>query len=351
MRPYLLLALLIPPFILSAQTVEDVITGLNTPSGLDIHDNVLYVTQEDAKSISKIDLSSASPMLEEVIALSGAGSPFILVNDGTYLYYSNFEEGYIARIEMGVANPVPEPVLENLTQPAGLLIDGNTLYFGHDADKVSKINLAESSPAIVNVASGLSYPANLALSGNDLFVAEFNGHKISRIDISATTPSPEDFLIGLSNPGQFALSGNELYFGEFSSGKISKVNLTAAIPTAEVVADNLQNPTGLAINGATLYFCQLGAGKISKVEGVVTGTNEINKRSIRAYPSPVSDYLIVDNASKADSARIFNVMGQLAKTLRLSSGSNRINVKGLTDGVYYLVIEPGFSVKFVKGND
>lgn len=280
MRLYLLSAFLFSSYMLFGQNVEDVFTGLNKPSGLDIHDNVLYVSQEDTKSISSADLSVASTTVDEVITLAGKDNPFILVNDGTYLYYSNYKEGYIARIKMGIDHPMPEMILENLTHPAGLAIRDKILYFGHNSNKISKINLAESSPTVIDIASGLAYPINLGLSGNYLFVVEFNGNKISKINLATDNPTPKDFLVDLDNPGQLAMSGNELFFGEFSGGKISKVDITTNTLKAEVLAENLQNPTGLAISGTTLYFCQLGAGKISKIEGVVTNTHANTNSSI-----------------------------------------------------------------------
>ena len=52
---------LVLPFFSSAQTVEDVVTGLTTPSTMSVNGSDLYFIQEDANTISKIDLSQPNP--------------------------------------------------------------------------------------------------------------------------------------------------------------------------------------------------------------------------------------------------------------------------------------------------
>lgn len=333
----------------NAQTVIDIVTGLNPPSGLSIYGNILYIGQEDSKTISKVNLSNSSPSVEDVLVL-GEGNPFIFANDGTYLYYSNFDAGTISRIEMGIANPAPELVMDNLIQPSAILIEGNTMYFGHNLDRISKIDLTDPSPIIVDVIAGLSFPTNLALSGNDLFIAEFNGNKISKVDITESTPSLVDVLTGLGRPGQFALNGNDLYFGDFTNGNISKIDITSPNPIAEVLATDLDKPTGMAFSGSTLYFAQLGAGKISKLETVVSSTYVLNDNSISVHPNPVSDYLIINNPAKQEVAYIINQHGQVIKKMQAPS-QIKIDVKDINAGIYYLRLESGPVLKFIKSGN
>lgn len=351
MKLLLQLSFLFPALVLPAQVVEDFVIGLAKPVGLDIYEGVLYVVQQEAKSISKIDLSNPSPTVEEVLTLTEESIPIMLANDGTYLYYSDFSKGNISRIEMGITNPVPELILDNLDDPSGLLIDGNTLYFGHDLNKVSKIELSEPYPVMVDLTDGAWFATGFAFSENDLFIAEFDLNRISKIDVAETMPGLVDVLTELSTPIQFALNGNDLYYSEYLAGRLSKIDITIPNPTVEVIASNLDRPAGLVIDGTTLYFCQSTTGKISKIEGFITNSYEIQEKPMIAYPNPASDYLMLEHLAKAQSAQIVNGMGQLIETIQLFSGNTWIDMRDLNPGVYFLILDSGSSLKFVKMKD
>lgn len=62
--------------------------------------------------------------------------------------------------------------------------------------------------------------------------------------------------------------------------------------------------------------------------------------AISVYPNPVSQYFMITSPqSQIDEVEIFNNMGQLIKTQKLTSQSNNVvNIDGLASGTYYLRI-------------
>lgn len=62
--------------------------------------------------------------------------------------------------------------------------------------------------------------------------------------------------------------------------------------------------------------------------------------AISVYPNPVSQYFMITSPqSQIDEVEIFNNIGQLVKTQKLTSQTNNVvNIDGLASGTYYLRI-------------
>ncbi len=70
------------------------------------------------------------------------------------------------------------------------------------------------------------------------------------------------------------------------------------------------------------------------------GLNEVEAiRAIAVYPNPVSKYFMITSPQvEIDEVEIFNTMGQLVKTQKLSLANNVINIEEFASGTYYLRI-------------
>ncbi|MCO6500610.1 MAG: T9SS type A sorting domain-containing protein [Vicingus serpentipes] len=88
--------------------------------------------------------------------------------------------------------------------------------------------------------------------------------------------------------------------------------------------------------------------KLNTPTGVVD--SEINTNKISLFPNPTSNQLTLDSEMNIDEATIFDVSGQVIKSIVLNS--NTIDVSELSDGVYFLRVttEKGqiFNQKFIK---
>lgn len=161
-------------------------------------------------------------------------------------------------------------VTNGLSDPAGIVLSGNTLFIAEafGADKISKIDISSSLPVKTDVVTGLSGPDGLALDGNTLYIAEYDADKISKINISLATPIVETVITGVLEPTGIVIDGDYLYIAEYNAGKISKLNLTTLIKTDYIT--NIFGPTGLVINNNTLFFTQFDTNIVSKVDLTLT---------------------------------------------------------------------------------
>ncbi len=64
-------------------------------------------------------------------------------------------------------------------------------------------------------------------------------------------------------------------------------------------------------------------------------------------PNPAANYIVISNA-KTSSANIYDVTGRAVRQLHLQQGNNRVDVSALQSGMYYLMVEGGKALKFVK---
>ncbi|MEM6718107.1 MAG: T9SS type A sorting domain-containing protein [Bacteroidota bacterium] len=113
--------------------------------------------------------------------------------DGNILYFSHTQyfgtissaTGKISKIDISSTNPVVEEVVSGINNPYQLEIVGNYLYFSlFQNGKIQKINLNDANPTIEDVIQGLSGPSGMKVVGNDLYIAQFLSNKISKLDVS-----------------------------------------------------------------------------------------------------------------------------------------------------------------------
>ena len=78
------------------------------------------------------------------------------------------------------------------------------------------------------------------------------------------------------------------------------------------------------------------------------GINLVEKTSIRCYPIPTSDFVIVENETEIGDIEVYNMMGQKVVDLK-SNGTNSVTID-LTSQVpgIYLVKAEKTIVKIVK---
>ncbi len=88
---------------------------------------------------------------------------------------------------------------------------------------------------------------------------------------------------------------------------------------------------------------------------IETEVTKLEKKSVKLFPNPVVDQLIVGSLnSKKDAlnnVQIFNKLGQLVylnSSLSAKNNQIKINTADLKPGVYYLKINKGSISKFIK---
>lgn len=70
-----------------------------------------------------------------------------------------------------------------------------------------------------------------------------------------------------------------------------------------------------------------------------------NKISI--YPNPSSDFISINGLQKNENIKIYSVLGQIVKTINVVQ-NQKIDIKNLKDGIYFLKFNNGNTIKFMK---
>lgn len=243
----------------------DVVTGVMSPAGLAVKDNMLYIAEVEGNKISTIDLDLANPTLTDVIT---GILTFRLAFLGDELYISQPQGNLISKTDVSLGMRNNTLVRQGTNGPSGLTFSGNDLYVAaSDVNQIVRLDITMDTPDIVNVVNtgGNSRPNGILLDGSTLYITMRVGNKVSEIDISDSTPTLVDVATGLSGPASLALFGNDLYIAEYSANKISRVDITSGSTDTTDFLTNLEGPRGLIIVDDVLYISEYDGNKISRI--------------------------------------------------------------------------------------
>jgi sugar lactone lactonase YvrE/peroxiredoxin len=184
--------------------------NLNTPRGLALKDNIIYIAMSGSHQIWALSLvpdtmeviaGSGNKALKDGIAhLASFAQPSALSIMGNTLYVADAESSAIRAIDLATRNVttivgseqhgygyhdgfVPDarfqfPLDLNADQHSGALWIADTYN-----NKIRKIALYDNLVSSVTVSSPLNQPGGLAFSGNSLYIANTNQHEIIRINL------------------------------------------------------------------------------------------------------------------------------------------------------------------------
>lgn len=124
--------------------------------------------------------------------------------------------------------------------------------------------------------------------------------------------------------------------GDFVNPTLIYYNSTGNSPLSNPPNNNF----GTWVENTTATLGQCG-GNLSSSNSTMTGdvhsttlaTSEFTKPKIQIFPNPVADIISISGLDNITSIQIFNMNGQLMNTENLGK---KINVSGLTSGVYVL---------------
>lgn len=81
---------------------------------------------------------------------------------------------------------------------------------------------------------------------------------------------------------------------------------------------------------------------------IISGVKEVSQNAIKVYPNPVVSELNIAKAGLNAKICIYNALGQKVME-QLSGGINaKVNVSSLTKGVYFVKVNDGESLRFIK---
>jgi hypothetical protein len=104
----------------------------------------------------------------------------------------------------------------------------------------------------------------------------------------------------------------------------------------------------MAVGNATIPFPTPSIYKFNVCEG--TSITEADPADVSIYPSPASDFLIINSAGRIDSYEILDVQGNVVHSKQCFSQNESVHVRDLANGAYFIRVftaEQYFTKKFV----
>jgi ELWxxDGT repeat protein len=181
-------------------------------------------------------------------------------------------------------------------------------YSSSDKDYLAKLNGSVIDSLTRSTSGYFNYSVNMVQPiGNDfLYMANYYKHAIYRYDNGANT---------LANPG-------------FTS-----------------TYDNLlSTPIGTFAVGVNADY----GYELWKWEGEITKVYDTNRKKIvHVYPNPSDSYIHIE-VQEAANMKVINTTGVSISTHVLTTGTNKIDVSSLANGVYFISFDKGEVVMFIK---
>ncbi len=274
---------------ISAQTT-DVISGLGGLEGMVLKGNDLYISEDDANKISKIDITDPTPTTVDIV--TELNIPIGIMLNGNELYICELGANKVSKINITDAVPKTTDVVTGLSKPYKTILHGNDLYIiEYSANKISKIDITDALPTPIDVVTGLDKPLEMLLDGDDLYIAEYGANKVTKINITAPLPTTTtDVITGIDSPAGLTLKNNDLYISSYDAGVISKIDILDEAPTAKEVVSGLNTPAVTIFIGNDFYITQCQASIISLYTLPCSSTvNTISVSRCNSYTVPSMD--------------------------------------------------------------
>ncbi len=241
------------------------------PIGTALKGTDLYVSLLDGNRIVKIDLTQPFPATPTTV-IADITNPTGLLVVGDYLYFNTegvtpaFPSARSFRINLTNPTPVIEQVLTNVIDDAqGYARIGDTLYIGSANNGIFRIDLSQPLPQ-AGVQISPEKCSGIAIRGNELYYGLYSGNNVSKINRHQPSPTPVTVVSGLTGPDGLTFSGNFLYVSESAGSRIVKFDVTQPNPNIETVATSLEGPTLTVFDGLSIYFGQQTSGQISRLD-------------------------------------------------------------------------------------
>jgi hypothetical protein len=99
-----------------------------------------------------------------------------------------------------------------------------------------------------------------------------------------------------------------------------------------------------AIQNATNYSLSPYTGGAEGCD--ILANNEYLIMNIKIYPIPSNDFIQISGLDTTEKIKIYTVLG--IEVLKNSISNQKINIQGLTNGMYFLKFENGHTIRFIK---
>jgi len=335
------------------------ITGLNTPTGIAIKDNTIYIGSANSGDLYEYDFNGT---LQNTMGGFLGSLNFSLAIYNDYMFATRLVKGSLATIDL---SQHPYTISSSPGSDEGFALDvsGNYMYVSNQDNtnrgyySITQIDLTQTPVNYTSWRVDLNYkPYYLTIYGDYLYISNQDDNSISCIELSTQTLY-EQIIINLFKPsGQpsgITTNYNYLFIANSSTGDISQYDITnpktpfLINPTiANVEASELSQYNQINLisnNNNTLYALNTTTGN---VYNILSPTPPV--------PPPVNSPIPIHIYLQSDSSTIFSGFITLDTTTNLVTGLYE-TIGGVTNysnnlliptgsGIFYQTTSDGFTV-------
>jgi hypothetical protein len=339
---------------------ETIVSGLKNSQAILFSGNYLYIVEESANKISKINITETNSQIEDVV--TGLNGPKKIALNGNHLYISESIGGKISKIDITETNPTIENVLNGLNNPVGLAFKRDYLYFTEsESDKISRINITQSTPSVEVILTqeshpqypslnALNNPYDLLIVDNVLYINNFD----ERTDHYHQLTINEDESLQVSSDIGFPFysynlayndTDNSIYFFWPQYDAISRVNITTSVIDEHIVWCSHVND--FEFKDGDLYVSK-GESIVKYSSSTILSTEiDFSKSSIKVFPNPSNNFISISGLVKEENYKIFNIQGkELVNGIINNQG--KIDIQNLANGFYFIKFKSGNNFRFIK---
>jgi sugar lactone lactonase YvrE len=337
-----------------------------------------------------ISTFSSIEVIKNVSDQEAAPSSMIFNDDGTRLYVMGISGDDINQYDLSTAYDISTATFEAVvldvsnqeSRPSSMLFndDGSRLYvMGENGLDINQyelstaydISTATFEAVVLDFGGGQeNLPFSMLFNddGSRLYVMGTHGDDIDHYDLSTdydiSTATFEAVVLDVSNQESrptsmiFNNDGSRLYVMGTHGDDINQYDLSTdydiSTATFEAVVlevnDQENSPTSMIFNndGSRLYVMGTHGADINQydLEEVLSlGDVHLDRQTL--YPNPVQEKLYVLGLTNPQPYTLYNLLGSEVANGSVSENTP-IAVRALTNGLYFLRLESGLALKFIK---
>jgi hypothetical protein len=161
--------------VVTPSTPTDVASNVGEPWDVLVDSNMMYWTNQGDGTVRRANVDGSGSL----ILANGQGGPFGIAKDATHVYFSTEVTGDIRRVP--VAGGTVETFVSGQSQPVYLALDGEDLFwcnFGNGV--VSKID-KDGTGEVTQLAVGQNQPYSLRVNATHLYFTTLAGGTVMRV--------------------------------------------------------------------------------------------------------------------------------------------------------------------------
>ncbi len=195
--------------------------------------------------------------------ITGLDSPVGIAVSGNFLYVTSRDAGTIGKYTT-TGQTVNAALISGLTTPIGIAVSGNNLFVTNLGNGLPGfIGEYTTSGAVIDrsLITGLSVPTGIAVDGANLFITDNERGFVSQFTTSgASVAAP---LILVPNAQGIAVSEGELFVTSIFPPGVGEYNLDGS-PLNPALITSVESPYGIAITGGNLFVTNTFDGAVGE---------------------------------------------------------------------------------------